>query len=610
MRRSLSESKDFVRMTEISRIFDLLTLYREKYKDIPDLFNEKTAGKWYHYTSSEYLNYSRQIAMGLIAMGVGKGDRISTILVNGPHWNFFDMGILMTGAISVPIYPTISEENFRYIFTDAKIDYLIVSDRILYNRFCKILPELTSLKGIFSVDDIRGIASWKEIIDLGKGCDPLLLERSMAAVLPDDLATIIYTSGTTGRPKGVMLSHRNFVSNFKAFAEIPPLKRNDRVLSFLPLCHVYERMAGYVYQYFGVRIFYVRDIEQIAEYMREVRPHGFAAVPRVFEKIYNNLVRKGRSLPFPVRMLFFWALRQGHKFELNHARGRIYDVKLLVANVLVFSWWRRMMGGRLKFIVSGGASLHPKLTRLFWAARIPVLDAYGLTETSPGITCYRFEPDGMRFGTVGPLLSGVRLKIAEDGEILVKGPNVMLGYLNRPEKNEEVFDAEGWFHTGDIGILEDGKFLKITDRKKEIFKTSGGKYVAPQPIEQRIRESPFIEHIMVVGENRNYVAALIVPNFDYLKSWCAVKHIAYGSKSKAIHNSRIIRRIRQEVERFNQDLGQFEKIKKFRIIDAEWSTESGEISPTLKPCRKFIIEKYQDLIEETYRSDEYDYRAG
>jgi len=267
-------------------------------------------------------------------------------------------------------------------------------------------------------------------------------------------------------------------------------------------------------------------------------------------------------------------------------------------------------GGQVKIHSFRRGQLHPKLTRLSWAARIPVLDAYGLTETSPGITCYRFEPDGMRFGTVGPLLSGVRLKIAEDGEILVKGPNVMLGYLNRPEKNEEVFDAEGWFHTGDIGILEDGKFLKITDRKKEIFKTSGGKYVAPQPIEQRIRESPFIEHIMVVGENRNYVAALIVPNFDYLKSWCAVKHIAYGSKSKAIHNSRIIRRIRQEVERFNQDLGQFEKIKKFRIIDAEWSTESGEISPTLKPCRKFIIEKYQDLIEETYRSDEYDYRAG
>ncbi len=597
-------------MKEVTRIFDLLELYKDEYRSITDLLNVKKDGAWVKYSAADYVNYSRWVSLGLLSLGIGKGTRVATLMVNCPEWNFIDMGLLQIGAVQVPIYPTISEDNYRYIFKDAEIEYLVFSDLVIYQRIARVLPEITGLKGVFSIEQVDGIRNWKEILELGKSHpDPAELEAIKHSILPADMATIIYTSGTTGRPKGVMSSHNNFVTNYKALAEIPPLEMHDRAVSFLPLCHVYERTAGYTYQSFGVSIYYVQNIDELGDYIREVKPHGFASVPRVFEKIYNQIVAKGRSLPLPMKILFFWALRQGHKFELNHARGFIYDVKLYIANLLVFRKWRAALGGELKFIVSGSASLHPRLARIFWAARIPILEAYGLTETSPGITCYRFEPGCVKFGTVGPLLTGNQMKIAEDGEILCKGPNIMMGYLNRPEKTAEVIDSEGWFHTGDIGVIEDGRFLRITDRKKEIFKTSGGKYIAPQPIEQRIKESPFIEHIMVVGENRNFPAALIIPNFEYLTGWCEAKHIAFGSRKKAVQNPNIIRRIRQEIERFNQDLDQSNKIKKFRLLDAEWNTDSGEISPTLKLRRKFIVEKYSKIIEETYRSSEYNYRV-
>ncbi|MCX6305327.1 MAG: long-chain fatty acid--CoA ligase [Bacteroidetes bacterium] len=597
-------------MKQITRIFDLLELYKDEYRSISDLFNIKRDGAWVHFSASDYVTVSNLFSLGLLSMGFKKGHRIATVMNNCPEWNFIDMGILQVGAVQVPVYPTISEENYRYIFNDSEVENLIFSDQEIYERIRKVIPGIAGLKGVFSIEPIEGIRNWKEILELGAHHpDPAELDAIKASIMPGDLATIIYTSGTTGRPKGVMSSHNNFVTNYKALGEIPPLKMHDRVVSFLPLCHVYERTAGYVYQSFGVSVFYVQNIDELGDYIREVKPHGFASVPRVFEKIYNKIVSKGRKLPLPMKVLFFWALRQGHKFELGHARGPVYDVKLFIANLLVFRKWRAALGGELKFIVSGSASLHPRLARIFWAAKIPVLEAYGLTETSPGVTCYRFEPGGMKFGTVGPLLSGNQMKIADDGEILCKGPNIMMGYLNRPEKTAEVIDAEGWFHTGDIGVIEDGKFLKITDRKKEIFKTSGGKFIAPQPIEQRIKESPFIEHIMVVGENRNYPAALIIPNFEHLKNWCEVKNIEFGSREKAVNNPVIIRRIRRDVEWFNQDLDKTDKIKKIRLLDAEWTTESGEISPTLKLRRKFIVEKYSRIIEETYRSAEYNYRV-
>lgn len=598
-------------MKSITRIFDLLELYKNEFSFIPNLFNVKKNGVWEHFSSEDYIRISHQVSLGLMSLGVRKGARIATIMVNCPEWNFFDMGILMTGAIQVPIYPTISEENYRYIFKDAGIEYLVFSDNDIYQRIKKVIAEFPGLKAVYSIEPVEGIRNWREILELGKNYQDQGEQESIKkSVLPEEMATIIYTSGTTGRPKGVMLSHNNFVTNFKALREIPPLNKGDRVVSFLPLCHVYERTTGYVYQSLGVSVFYIQNLEELGENIREVRPHGFASVPRVFEKIYNKIVANGRKLALPMKVHFLWAVRQGHKFELDHARGWMYDVKLWIANLIVFRRWRQALGGELKFIVSGSASLHPRLTRIFWAARMPVLEAYGLTETSPGITFSGLEPGMMKFGTVGPLLPGIQIKIADDGEILCKGPNVMMGYLNRPEKTDEVIDPEGWFHTGDIGVMEDGKFLKITDRKKEIFKTSSGKYIAPQPIEQRVRESPFIEQIIVVGENRNYTAALIIPNFEYLKNWCTVKHIAFGSKEKAVQNPRIIKRIKVELDRFNHDLGQTEKIKKFRLLAAGWSLESGELSPTLKLRRKFILEKYAELIEETYRSSEYNYRVG
>ena len=597
-------------MKEITRIFDLLELFKFEYSAIPDLFNIKQNGEWVRYSASDYVNYSNWLSLGLLSVGVAKGTRIATIMNNCPEWNFFDMGILQTGAIQVPVYPTISEENYRYIFTDAEIEYLIVGDQGIFERMVNLMPHFPRIKAIYSIEPVQGIRSWTELLEAGKmHPHPEILETMKAGIYPGDLATVIYTSGTTGRPKGVMSSHNNFVTNYKGLAEIPPLKMHDRAVSFLPLCHVYERTAGYVYQSFGVSVYYVQNIDELGDYIREVKPHGFASVPRVFEKIYNRIVAKGRNLPLPMKVLFFWALRQGHKYELDHARGWVYDIKLFIANLLVFKKWREALGGELKFIVSGSAMLHPRLARIFWAAKIPILEAYGLTETSPGVTCYRFEPGFVKFGTVGALLTGNQMKIAADGEILVKGPNVMLGYLNRPEKTAEVIDADGWFHTGDIGVIEDGKFLRITDRKKEIFKTSGGKYIAPQPIEQRFKETPFIEHIMVVGENRNYAAALIIPNFEHLKTWCAVKGIEFVSREWAVKNPTIIRRIRREVEHVNQDLDKTDRIKKIRLLDDDWSPDSGEISPTLKLRRKFIIEKYTKIIEETYRSAEFNYRV-
>ena len=598
-------------MKPVTRIFDLLELYKDEYSSIPNLFNVKKKGVWEHFSSEDYVRISHLISLGLLSLGVKKGTRIATIMVNCPEWNFFDMGILMTGALQVPIYPTISEENYRYIFKDAGIEYLIISDSDIYHRVKRVIAEIPGLKAVYSIEPVEGIRNWKEILESGKNYkDPGELKSIKQSILPGEMATIIYTSGTTGRPKGVILSHNNFVTNFKALREIPPLDMGDRVVSFLPLCHVYERTTGYVYQFVGVSVFYIQNLEELGDYIFEIRPHGFASVPRVLEKIYNKIVARGRKLPLPMKVIFLWALRQGHKFELDHARGWGYDVKLWIANLLVFRKWRAALGGELKFIVSGSAFLHPRLARIFWAARIPILDAYGLTETSPGITFSSLEPGMMKFGTVGPSLTGIQMKIADDGEILCKGPNVMMGYLNRPEKTAEVIDPEGWFHTGDIGVIEDGKFLKITDRKKEIFKTSSGKYIAPQPIEQWVRESPFIEQIMVVGENRNYTAALIIPNFEYLKNWCTVKHIAFGSKEKAVQNPRIIKRIKVELDRFNQDFGQTEKIKKFRLLAAEWRLESGELSPTLKLRRKFILEKYRKVIEETYQSSEYNYRTS
>ncbi len=593
----------------VTRLFDLLDVYRDKYPSKSDALLKRKAGKWHAYSSTDYIGYSKAISLGLLSLGVGKGVKVATIMLNSPEWNFFDMGIMQVGAVQVPIYPTVSDDNYCYILNDSNAEYLIVSNSAVYNRVKNICSGIASLKGIYSIEKVKGIKHWQELLELGMNHpNPDLLEEIKAGIQPDDLATIIYTSGTTGRPKGVMLSHRNFISNYTACAMIPDYTSNDRVLSFLPLCHVYERMLNYVFQSFGMSIYYCANIEKAGDLIREVKPDTFAAVPRVLEKMYNRIVSKGRNLKGIRKVIFFWSLRQGHKFELNHERGLYYDIKLLIARVLVFNKWKKALGGRVKLIISGGAALHPRLARVFWAAGIPLMEGYGLTETSPVIAVSTFAKGGLKFGTVGPVLPGVELKIADDNEILCRGPNVMIGYYNRPERTQEVIDNEGWFHTGDLGVLEDGKYLRITDRKKEIFKTSSGKYIAPQVIEQKFRASPFIEFIIVIGENRKYTAALISPNMEYLRGWCKVKEITFGTPEKAVRNPKIIKRFQEEVDKFNLDLGQTEKIKKFRLLASQWSVTSGELSPTMKLRRKFIQDKYAGIIEETYRSREYDYK--
>lgn len=597
-------------MNAVFRLFDLLELYKQEFRDSPDVFNIKRGGSWEHVSAADYVEKSRLFSLGMLALGVRPGDKVATMLLNCPEWNIIDMGLMQIGAIQVPVYPTIGPGTFSYIIKDAEAKYLLIYNHDIYHRIKKKLNENQTIQGVFSIEKLRGLKSWNDILLLGKKYDrPDELQKLKDAIQPDDLATIIYTSGTTGRPKGVMLSHRNFISNFLGCSEIPDFNRGDRVLSFLPLCHVYERMLNYMFQFLGMRIYYVENFDHLSAFLKEVRPHTFAAVPRVLEKIYNQIVARGRNFKGFRKRFFFWALRQGHKFDFHQKKNLFFSSRLRIADFLLFRHWRKLLGGHVKVIVSGGASLHPRLARIFWAARIPLMEGYGLTETAPVIAVSRFDKDGVKFGTVGPVLPGVQVKIAEDGEILIKGPNVMLGYHNRPEKTAEVFDAEGWFHTGDIGVFEDERFLKITDRKKEIIKTSGGKIIAPQMIEQRLRESPFIEQIMVIGENRPYPAALILPNYEFLKNWCGVKHISFNSREKAVQNPRIIRRLKREVAFYNLDLGQTEKIKKFRLMVDDWTMDSGELSPTFKLRRKFIEDKYHRIIEETYHSAEYNYRV-
>ncbi|MCX6282782.1 MAG: AMP-dependent synthetase/ligase [Bacteroidetes bacterium] len=599
-----------MRTQPVTRLFDLLDVYRENYPSKANALLKRKAGKWLAYSSTDYINYSNTISLGLLSLGVSKGVKIATVLVNSPEWNFFDMGIMQIGAVQVPVYPTVSEDNYCFILNDSHSEYLIVSNHEIYQRIKNICPNVASLKEIFSIEKVKGLRHWKELLELGLNYPSTSeLDKLKSEINPDDLATIIYTSGTTGRPKGVMLSHRNFISNFTACAKIPSFTHKDKALSFLPLCHVYERMLNYLFQSFGMSIYYCENIEKVGEQIREIKPETFAAVPRVLEKMYNRIVIRGRNMKGIRKTVFFWALRQGHKFELNHERGLYCDLKLMIARLLVFRKWKKALGGKVKLIISGGAALHPRLARVFWAAGIPLLEGYGLTETSPVVAVSTFEKGGMKFGAVGPVLPGVEIRIAEDNEILCRGPNVMLGYYNRPERTREVIDDEGWFHTGDLGVFEDGRYLRITDRKKEIFKTSTGKYIAPQVIEQKFKESPFVEHIMVIGENRKYTAALIVPNLEHLKGWCKVKGISFVSPEKAIRNPKIIKRIREEVEHVNLELGKTEKIKKFRLLSAAWSITSGELSPTLKLRRKFIQEKFARIIEDTYRSQEYNYKV-
>lgn len=587
---------------EIKRNFDLLASLA-KVHNHAEAISGKKHGVWTHYSTQDYVNNVNHLSYGLLQLGVGRGDKVAIISFNRPEWNFADFGASQLGAVTVPMYPTIGEADYKYILNDAEAKIVFVENEEIYAKVARIRDQVPSLQKIFSFDHIPGLPLWKELAELGRNHpDPDKVNELKDLVKPDDLMTLIYTSGTTGTPKGVMLSHSNILSNVREAQKVCPVTDQHKVLSFLPLCHIFERMICYLYHYVGASIYYAESMDTIGDNLKEVKPFAFSTVPRLLEKVYDKIMAKGYELTGVKRKLFFWAIDLGLKYELNNANGWWYHQKLKIADKLIFSKWREALGGNVGVIVSGAAALQPRLARIFTAAGVNVLEGYGLTETSPVITVNHIEHENRMFGSVGVVLDNVEVKIAEDGEILCKGPNVMMGYYKLPEATKEAIDAEGWFHTGDIGVIVDGKFLKITDRKKEVFKTSGGKYIAPQPMENKFKESPFIEQIMVIGEGEKHPAALIVPAWDYLKQWCEKNGITWGTREEIVRNPQIVQVYQHEVDHFNKGYGDWETIKKFELIAGEWSIDGGEMTPTLKLKRKPIMQKYQALVEKIYRS--------
>jgi long-chain acyl-CoA synthetase len=581
----------------VTRTFDLLD-YCTKERPLDIAFSYKISGNWTKYNSSEYKEIATHLSYGFLQLGLKKDDKVVIISSNNrPEWNFVDMGLSQIGAVSVPVYPTSSEEDYKFIFNDAEAKYVIVSDKDLYEKVKRVLPSVPSIKDIYTFNDVSGAKNWKDIEKAGKANPtPEKLEECKKNVNADDLLTLIYTSGTTGTPKGVMLTHRNLVSNFITGASLTPFGYHDKALSFLPICHVFERMLVYMYQYVGVSVYYAESIDTIGDNIREVKPHTFTAVPRLIEKVYDKIVAGGSSKPALQKIIFNWAMKVAVDYDFN--KGAWYDFKHKIADKLVYSKIRENLGGNVICIVSGSAALQPRLQKFFWAAGLPVLEGYGLTETSPVIAVNLLGEGKTKFGTVGEVITGVEVKIAEDGEILVKGPNVMKGYYKRADLTEQTI-INGWFHTGDIGVF-DGKMLKITDRKKEMFKTSGGKYVCPQPIENKFKESPYIEQMMVIGENQKHASAYIVPAFALVKKWLKEQKIEPKNNQELIENKNVLKLIQDEVNKFNEQLGKVEQIKKFELIDHEWTTEGGELTPTLKPKRKIIMEKHENLFNKIY----------
>ncbi len=587
---------------QVTRTFDILEHCLQEFPR-EDALGGKEEGKWYTYSTEEYNKKSHQFAIGLLALGLKKGDKIATVTTNRPEWNFADMGMSMTGIVHVPIYPTIGEDDYRYILDHAEVKVLLVGDKKLYESLLPIVNMLPNLKHVYTFEKVEGVKNYTEILDLGEKNRKKFyneLEGLKNSIKPADLATIIYTSGTTGVPKGVMLTQDNLVSNFVAHSKMHHLGEGHRVISFLPLCHVYERSVNYHFQYKGMGVYYVGNLGQIVTAIKEIKPQMFNSVPRLLERIYDGFVAKGKELPPLKRWIYFWALRLTRHFEYNKKYNPILKVKIKIADKLIYSKWREALGGNIVYIVSGGAALQPRIARVLGMAGMYNLEGYGLTETSPVIAVNSPALNKMKIGTVGPVLEGFEVKIASDGEILCKGRGVMKGYYKAPKQTAEVIDENGWFHTGDIGVFEDGIFLKITDRKKEIFKLSGGKYIAPQMIENKLKSSDFIEQAMVIGANEKFASALILPNFELLHDWCAQNKIHFHDNDDLIKQPEVITKMKKEVNEINKILGTHEEIKRFRLISAEWSPNTGELSPTLKLKRNVIAVKYRKLIDEIY----------
>lgn len=589
-------------MTQVTRLFDIPKYQKEKY-NLNKALTTKYNGEWISISSQEYLNQINAISRGLLRLGVQPNDKIAVISsTNRTEWNVLDIGILQIGAQNVPLYPTIAKEDYEYILNHSESVYCFVSDVEVLEKLNSIKGK-TKLKGVYTFDNISSESNWKEVLELGKDeTNQGEVTKRMNNVKPNDLATIIYTSGTTGQPKGVMLSHNNLISNvIDSEKRVPFEYGKSKALSFLPVCHVFERMILYLYQYCGVEIYFAESIEKMSDNVKEIKPNVMTAVPRLYEKVYDKIIEKGSGLSGIKKALFFWAVDLGLKYEPYGQNGFWYELQLNLARKLIFSKWKDGLGGNLDLMVSGSAALQPRLTRTFAAAGMPIMEGYGLTETSPVISVNDMRNGGFRVGTVGRIIDNVEVKIAADGEILVKGPNIMLGYYKDPEKTAEVMTGD-YFHTGDIGEVSADGFLKITDRKKEMFKTSGGKYVSPALIENELKQSHFIEQVMVIGEGEKMPAALIQPNFQFIKEWIRKKGKEVKLDNESIAVSQIIKdRIQKEVDKTNKNFGNWEQVKKFELTPDVWSIEAGHLTPTMKMKRKIIKDIYKDLIEKIYR---------
>ncbi len=591
-------------MTKITRTFDVLTNSEVNFnRDVA--LSIKRNGKWENFSTEAYRKNVDEFSLGLLALGFNKGDKIATVTNNRPEWNFIDFGMSQTGCVHVCIYPTISDREYKHILSHSESRILIVSGKELYLRLKPIAEQIETIEAVYTIDAVEGAKNWREIAYLGTSRESEfrpLLEKRREAVSPDDLLTLIYTSGTTGLSKGVMLTHKNVVSNFLLAQQfVTYLKPGDRALSFLPLSHVLERVGNYLWQSKGLSVYYAESMDTLGDNMREIKANTFITVPRVFEKVYDKIINKGRDLKGIKKALFFWAVKMGDRYDPDpKKRSMAYNAKLALANKLIFSKWREALGGELKGVISGGAALQPRLARIFFAAKIIVQEGYGLTETSPLISANMPHLPFLRFGSVGVVPEELEVKIAADGEILERGPNLMKGYYKDPKKTAEAIDKDGWFHTGDIGTLDEKRMLTITDRKKEIFKLSGGKYVAPQVVENKFKESMFIEQLMVIGENEKFTAALISPDFEFLHNWCNIHHITYRDNNDLIKKQKVIDRYQVEVDKYNKDLDHVAQVKVFRLVADEWTPESGDLSPTLKLKRKVLMKKYKPLVEGIY----------
>lgn len=589
-------------METVTRIFDF-PYYQLAKNNLSDCLVTKYQGQWKHTSTREFIDQANAISRALLKMGVKKNDKIALISSNNrTEWSVMDIGILQLGAQTIPIYPTITAEEYQYVLNHSESIYCFISDQEIFEKIRTVQSQVPTLKEVYSFDEIPGCKNWKELLQSGTDQSTQAeVEARKAEVLPSDLATIIYTSGTTGTPKGVMLTHNNVVSNvIDSTPRIPITEGNSRAMSFLPVCHIFERMLLYLYQYYSVSIYFAESIEKISDNLKEVKPHVMSVVPRLLEKVYDKIYAKGTELTGIKKSLFFWAVNLGLRWEPYGKNGWWYEKKLALARKLIFSKWKEALGGELEIMVSGSAALQPRLTRIFCAAGIPVMEGYGLTETSPVISVNDMRNSMFRIGTVGKPIDNVQIKIASDGEILCKGPNIMVGYYKNPELTAQVMSGD-YFHTGDIGEIDADGFLKITDRKKEMFKTSGGKYIAPQLIENALKQSLFIEQVMVIGEGEKMPAAFIQPSFEYVKEWAKRKEINWGDSLESLcNNPQVISRIQKEVDFYNEKFGQWEKIKRFELTPEVWSIDAGHLTPTMKLKRRAVKEKYLRLYQKIY----------